>query len=369
MLCITYLKEFPLRATVRPYTTAGVALVGASLVAASPAPVSMPVSLDVQSRAVALASAWDDVLNAASANVTTMLNNWYLAPGVGMQQFIANQMGYWDLLANDRAGSINEVTEEVQKHLNAVISGWALQNETDATHSTVLNHTMDGTHQLMFGQIAGYIPADVDKDSIMPIIDYLGSPASAMLMGMIGPGISPWIALLNGITDGDNPLDILVNMGGAFFNGATLNLDALLPMINEAGFFPAGMNMDHLDFAFGGLLSPGAAAPIYQVLGPGGEVAAEVPAVGGSIFQSVGLEFSGVPVLGTLDLNSAGIGPIAAMQAWGQTVGALLGSGWDGKGPVVVTPPLAGAELPIVDDGGAADATDAFGWLGDLLGL
>jgi len=357
-----------LRASVRPYATAGVALVGASLVAVTPLSVPAPALLDVRSPAVALTSAWDDVLNAASANVTAMLNNWYLAPGVGMQQFWANQLGYADQLANDPAGSINAVNEEIQKHLNAVLSGWALQNETDATHSTVLNHTMDGTHALMFGQIAGYIPADVDASSIMPIIDYLGSPASAVLMGMIGPGISPWIALLNGITDGDNPLDILVNMGGAFFNGATLNLDALLPMINSSGYFPAGMNMDHLDFAFGGLLSPGANAMTYQTLGPGGVVADEVPAVGGSIFQSVGIEFSGVPVLGTLDLNSAGIGPIAAMQAWGQTVGALLGSGWDGKGNVVVTPPLAGAELPLVDDGGAS-ATDVFGWLGDLLGL
>jgi hypothetical protein len=291
-----------------------------------------------------------------------------------MQQFWANQMDYADQLANDPAGSSNAVNEQIQLHLNAVISGWALQNETDATHSTVLNHTMDGTHQLMFGQVAGYIPPDVDASTIMPIIDYLGSPASAVLMGMIGPGISPWIALLNGITDGDNPFDILVNMGGAFFNGATLNLDALLPMINESGYFPAGMSMDHLDFAFGGLLSPGINGMTYQVLGPGGEVAASVPAVGGSLFQSVGIEFSGVPALGTLDLNSAGIGPIAAWQAWGQTVGALLGSGWDGKGNVVVTPPLAGAELPLVptdvlDDGGSGAATDAFGWLGDLLGL
>ncbi|MFL0182179.1 outer membrane porin GjpA [Mycobacterium sp. SMC-15] len=357
------------RQVLRPYATAGVALVGAGLVAVTPLSASLPTLFDVQSRAVVLTSAWDEVLNAASANVTTMLNNWYLAPGVGMQQFMANQMGYWDQLANDPAGSINAINEQIQLHLNAVLSGFAMQDMTAETRATVLNHTMDGTHQLMFGQVAGYLPADVDPDQILPIIDYLGSPSSAMLMGMIGPGISPWIALLNGITDGDNPFDILINMGGAFFNGATLNLDALLPMINEAGFFPAGMNMDHLDFAFGGLLSTGAAAVSYQVLGPGGEVAAEVPAVGGSIFQSVGLEFSGVPVIGTLDLNSAGIGPLAAMQAWGQTVGALLGSGWDGKGPVVVTPPLAGAELPIIDDGGAAAATDAFGWLGDLLGF
>lgn len=81
--------------------------------------------------------------------------------------------------------------------------------------------------------------------------------------------------------------------------------------------------------------------------------------------------------MGTLDLDSAGIGPIGAWQAWGQTVGALLGSGWDGKGAVVVTPPLVGVDLPTLptdlldpDDGGlsalAADSTD---WWHDLLGL
>ncbi|OBH19182.1 hypothetical protein EHH44_16895 [Mycolicibacter terrae] len=364
-----------MHATVRPYATAGVALIGASLIAVTPLAAPLTALPDVQSPAVALTGAFQDVLNAASANVTTMLNNWYLAPGVGMQQFWANQMDYWDQLLNDPAGSANAVNEEIQKHLNAVISGFGLQDTTDETHATVLNHTMDANHALMFGQVSNYIPADVDASQIMPIIEWLGSPQSAILMGMIGPGISPWIALLNSITDHDSLGDTWANVTGAFFNGATLNLDALLPTINGLGVFPAGMSMDHLDIAFGGLFSTGAAqVGPYEVLGPGGEVAASVPAVGGSIFQSVGIEFSGVPVLGSLDLNSAAIGPIAAWQAWGQTVGALLGSGWDGKGPVVVTPPLAGAELPLLptdtlDDGGAGAATDAFGWLGDLLGL
>lgn len=365
-----------MHATVRPYATAGVALVGASLVAVTPVAGPLPALLDVQAPAVHLASAWDDVLNATSANATALLNNWFLAPAVGMQQFVANQMDYWDRLLNDPAGSTNEVMEQIQLHLNAVMSGYALQNTTDETYATVLNHTLDSTHALMFGQIGGYIPPDVDQATIMPIIDFLASPASAVLMGAIGPAISPWIALMNSITDGDSFGDTLTNMSGAFLNGATLNLNALLPMINESGYFPAGMTMDHLDFAFGGLLSPGAVqVGPYQVLGPDGEVVASVPAVGGSLFQSVGIEFSGVPVLGNLDLNSAGIGPIGAWMAWGQTVGALLGSGWDGKGPIVVTPPLAGTDLPllptdVLDDGGlGAAATDSFGWLGDLFGL
>ncbi|MGV0748569.1 outer membrane porin GjpA [Mycolicibacter minnesotensis] len=359
----------------RPYAAAGVAIAGAGLIAATPTG-PWPDLPDIQSRAVTLTGAWDDVVNATSANLTSMLNNWYLAPGVGAQQFWANQLDYWGQLLNDPAGSTNDVNEQIQLHLNAVISGWAMQDTTAETQATVLNHTMDANHALMFGQVAGYLPADVDPNQIMPIIDYLGSPASAVLMGMLGPAISPWIALLNSVTDHDSLSDTLINMGGAFFNGATLNLDALLPTINDAGFFPTGMTMNHLDFAFGGLLSPGGVqVGPYEVLGPGGEVAASVPAVGGSLFQSVGLQFSGVPVLGSLDLESHAIGPIGAWMAWGQIVGALLGSGWDGTGPIVVTPPLAGADLPLlptdgVDDGGAgALATDTFGWLGDLFGL
>lgn len=354
-----------MHATLRPYATAGVALVGASLVAVTPLAAPSPAVPDVQTRAVALTSAWDDVINAASANLTTLMNNWYLAPGVGMQQFWANQMDYADQLANDPAGTSAAIAEQIQAHLEAVPSSF--------TNDAMQYHTMDEIHSFMFHQIPGYLPADIDAEQIQPIIDWLASPQSAIVMGMIGPGISPWIALINSINDGDSFGDTLTNMGGAFFNGATLNLDALLPTINDAGVFPPGMTMEHLDFAFGGLLSPGAAwVGPYQVLGEGGEVVASVPAVGGSLFQSVGLELSGVPVLGELDLNSAGIGPIAAWQAWGQTVGAILGSGWDGQGEVVVTPPLAGAGLPLLptdelDDGGlGALATDAFGWLQDL---
>ncbi|QZA09004.1 outer membrane porin GjpA [Mycolicibacter heraklionensis] len=355
---------------IRPYATAGVAIVGAGLVAVTPAAAPLPERVDTASPVVQLTGAWEDVFNAASANLTTMMNNWYLAPSVGMQQFMANQMGYWDQLLNDPAGSTNAINEQIQLYLNAVITGFTMQDMTAETRATVLNHAMDDAHNLMFGQVAGYLPPDIDPNMVLPIIDWLGSPQSAVLMGMLGPGISPWIALMNSITDGDSFGDTLTNMGGAFFNGATLNLDALLPMINDAGFFPAGMTMEHLDFAFGGLLSTGAAqVGPYEVLGAGGQIAASVPAVGGSLFQSVGLEFSGVPILGTLELDSAAIGPIAAWQAWGQTVGALLGSGWDGKGAVVVTPPLAGTDLPLLatdalDDGGmSAAATD---WLQDL---
>ena len=87
-------------------------------------------------------------------------------------------------------------------------------------------------------------------------------------------------------------------MTGAFFNGADLNLDSLLPTINSliGSEFPPGMTMAELDIAFGGLLSTGSVQVANYVSGD-----TDVPAVGGSIFNSVGLEFTGVPADGHPD--------------------------------------------------------------------
>lgn len=131
----------------------------------------------------------------------------------------------------------------------------------------------------------------------------------------------PGVALLNSITDGDNFSDTLANMFGTSLNGATLNLDSMLPMINEAAgdFLPEGASIGHLDIAFGGWLTAGhVAIDPYQVIGENGEVAAETPAVGGSILNSVGLTLNGVPVLGALEIDSNAVGPWGRRWAWGR---------------------------------------------------
>ncbi|UVO12343.1 outer membrane porin GjpA [Mycobacterium sp. SVM_VP21] len=320
-----------------------------------------------------LLAPWIDQLNTASADATTLLNNFFLAPGVGLQQFLANQSNFWQQVLDDPS-NITAVTNQVQENLVALLTGYGLQNASSATTTTVLQHTLQGGivggHAVLFGQIPGYLPAD-QVATLTPIIDFLGSPASGIIMGALGPAISPWIALLNSVTDGDDFNTTLANMVGAYFNGATLNLDSLLPAINGAGVFPTGMTMDHLDFAFGGLLSPGGVT-----VGPYGVDGTDVavPAVGGSIFNSVGLHFSGVPVIGNLDAPSQAIGPIGAWEALGQTIGALLGSGWTGYGAVDVSPPALGIELPTIpsdffDDGGVSGslAADSVSWLQDLM--
>lgn len=385
------------RRILRPYATAGVAIVGTGLIAVAPAPAPLPDLQVVRDVALTagglpdLAAPWEEVFNTASQNTTTLLNNFFLAPGVGVQQFLVNQGDFWQQFLDDPTSStLADINAQIQDNLNAVLTGYTLQGANGdisfsgatGTLGTTVVHTLDaaaggdlGGHMFLFSQLPSFLPADIDSSTVVPIVNFLASPLSGIIMGALGPSISPWIALMNSMNDGDGLNEIIANMVGAYFNGATLDLSALTPVINHAGFFPPGLSLGHLEVAFGGLLSPGSVA-----VGPYGVEGTDVaiPAVGGSIFNSLGLQMNGVPVLGQIDLAGVPIGPIGAWEAWGQTVGALLGSGWDGKGPVDVTPPGIGLDLPTVpadflDDGGAGDAvagadglTD---WFGDLLGL
>jgi len=198
-----------------------------------------------------------------------------------------------------------------------------------------------------------------------------------MLIGSLSPGISPLVALSNSITEisdalsAETPdfeaafngmLNIPANMVDGFLNGSDLDLDALLPAINDAGLLPEGMELTSLDFAFGGLLSPGVASGA----GDQGDYVFDdgtvVDPVGGSIFNNLGLTLDGVPILGELNLDSVPIGPIAAMEQWSQVMGVLLGDNWDGKDAEQV-PPLFGMDPMVLDDAGSGAAS----LFGDLL--
>lgn len=375
-----------MHAILRPYATAGVVIAGTGLIAATPVMAPTPAARTVIDVALtaggglpSLAEPWIDVYNTAAANATTLLNNYFLAPGVAWQQLYANVMGYAQQILDDPSSStLADINTQIQEHWVAVRDAYALPLDVSKdTYNTVLHHSIDGTvtsgHNLLIAQVPGYLPAGTDVDMVNSVLNWMISPMSAILMGSVGPGISPWIAMMNSIADGDSFNEIMASGWNGFLNGAVLHLDWLLPMINDAGFLPDGMSLDRLDFTFGGLLSTGSVqVGPYQVLGADGEIAASVPAVGGSLFNALGLEMVGVPFLTKIDVEGQGIGPIAAMESWGQIVGALLGSGWDGKGAVTVTPPWVGVELPIIpdnflDDGGAADATNIFSGLDGLL--
>jgi hypothetical protein len=284
----------------------------------------------------------------------------------------------------DDPSNIPTVMQQIQSNLDAVMTGYTLQDASAETIATVNFHTLSGSdlndfalgHDLLYQLLPQFLPADM-AESVTPIVNYLASPASAILMGSIGPWLSPWVALMNSIQEGDSFGQIMASPLDGFLNGAKLDLGFLLPLLANSGLLPEGTNITHLDFALGGLLSTGSVAVgPYQVTDQGGDVV-DVHAVGGSIFNSLGISLEtgilpGVP----LAIESYGVGPIAAMQAWGQTVGALLGSGWEGKGPIEVSPPWPGIGFPIVpddffDDGGAgmAASTDFFGDLAGLIGF
>ncbi len=376
-----------MHAILRPYATAGVVIAGTGLIAATPVVAPAPMAHTVIDVALTaggglpeLADPWQAVFNEASANATTLLNNFLLAPGVAWQQLYANTMGYIQQYLDDpSASTLADINTQIQEHWVAVRDGWALPLDVaQATYNTVNHHTIDGTittgHLLLIAQVPGYLPAGTDVDGVNAALNWMISPMSGVIMGSIGPGISPWIAMMNSITEGDSFNEILASGWNGFLNGAVLHLDSLLPMINDAGFLPAGMALDRLDFTFGGLLSTGhVQIANYQVLGGNNEVLETVPTVGGSLFNALGLEMVGVPFLNTINVVGQGIGPIAAWEAWGQTVSALLGSGWDGKNTVTVQPPWFGVELPTIpdsylDDGGSpADATDVFSGLQDVI--
>jgi hypothetical protein len=329
----------------RPYTTAGVALVGAGLIAITPLAPQQPAMYAAQAIKLVsgedalpdVASPWTDVFDTASQNATTLWDNFALAPGVALQQAAVNQSDLWQQFVNDPTSStLSSVMQEFQTNLDNVLTGLGLQGSTignfdetfgwpqDSIASLVLQHTMIGNHALMFGEIFGYLPGS-EQSLLEPIINWLGSPESAVLMGSVGPLISPLVELYNCISAGDDLNTTLADVTGAFFNGADLNLDSLLPTINSliGSEFPPGMTMAELDIAFGGLLSTGSAQVADYTSG-----GTEIPAVGGSLFNSVGLEFTGVPQLGSLTLTSEPIGPIAAWETLSQTVSGLLGSGW-----------------------------------------
>jgi len=331
--------------TLRPFATAGVAIVGASLIAITPVAAPLP---DIGTfRDVALTAGedtlpdllapWTDVFNTASENASVLAGNFFLAPGVAAQQELVNLSDQLQQFFNDPTSStLASVVQEMQTNLDDALTAMGLQGtdiggfnkifgwEKGSIAQAVLQHTMGGTHGLMFGEVPGYLPAS-DAGLIEPIVNFLGSPDSAILMGAIGPFISPFVELLNCISAGDDFNTTMADVTGAFLNGADLNLDSLLPTINSliGSEFPPGMTMSELDIAFGGLLSTGS-VQISDYTSNG----VEVPAVGGSIFNSVGLEFTGVPFLKTLTLTSEPIGPIAAWEQLSQTISAVLGSGW-----------------------------------------
>jgi hypothetical protein len=345
---------------VRPWITAGVALAGAGAIAVSSV-APLPDLPDIQSRAVRLTAGFDpftpfvDVFNTASANATTVSDFYFEAPGAALQQAIVNQVGS---IGQDPATVIQDVQVNL---LTALLAATFIDPDQDPEDLDFINmlaqQTLDPLHQEVQTALTAGIPGifPVPDQPIPMIVDFLSSPLSGVLIGSVGPVVSLAVAFGNSVQAaidafGTDPtaamqdlINIPANVTNAFFNGATLDLSALIPLIEQANIVPLpdGVSLDSLSLAFGGLFSPGSVAD----------------GVGGSIFNAVGLDLSGVPLLGNLDVPGQGVGPIAAMANLSQIVAEAIG--WDGTGN-----PLADLTFPTIDLSDMAADGDLFG---DLL--
>jgi hypothetical protein len=337
------------------WITAGVAVAGLIAVAPGVTPVVPHVQHELQAAAVRLTAGWDPLtglqtaFDTASKNASTLENNFLLAPGVGLQQAIVNQVGFLNEVMNDPS-SLGTVLQQIATNAQTVATGLTGVGASAATNTAAQAHSVDALHGALLSLLPTMLPAGVDPATVTDVLNVLASPASGLLMGMVGPVISPGVALLNSTlavgaalqakdptTALSDLLNVPANVVGSFFNGADLNLDALVPLIAQAGILPAGTTINALDVAFGGLFSVGSVSQgTYTQNG----TITPITTPGGSILNSIGLNIS--TVLGTtpitLGIPSQAVGPIGALESISQTVGVLLGDHWDGKKAVQTAP-------------------------------
>lgn len=377
----------------RPYATAGVAIVGASLIAVTPGvtpsthlALARDLALTADFSFSDLTDPYVAAYNTAQDNIARMMASYNAAPDIGFTQAMNNLTGYIQSMTDDPS-TIPAMMNAIQTDLKNAWSAITLMSADQDTINDVIRHTMDsvylagnlsGGHEVIFNQVPGFLPED-QAATLTPIINFLGSPMSALMLASVSPWIAPWVALGNSwddiseaLRDGDTStaLQGLINIPASMFdaslNGATLNLDSLLPSINDAGLLPGSMEMTHLDFAFGGWFSTGGhvtADPMHILDADGNEIG-QAPASGGSIFNSIGFDISGIPVVGNIHAPSDAIGPFGAWLGLSQVIGSQLGWGsWSGKDPIFSIPAPEGY---IIDDGGAGSAVaDSFSF-GDL---
>ncbi|MEO6794848.1 MAG: outer membrane porin GjpA, partial [Mycobacterium sp.] len=256
------------------------------------------------------------------------------------QQEIANQVGYLQDLANGST-TFSDVIKDIQHNGTNAFNAATFLGGDQLDLNVFSNFTMDLNHGLVYLALTGQavdLGFPAPDEPIPSIVNFLSSPLSGVLIGALGPSISPWIALNNSITDisaalnGSTPdwttalqdfANIPANMTGAFLNGSTLDLSSLIPLINEANLIPLpeGTSLDSLSIALGGLLSPGEGTTT---------IAGGLDGIGGSIFNSLGLDLSGVPLFGELNVAALGIGPLGAIENLSQIIANSLG--WDGTG-------------------------------------
>ncbi|QZH66369.1 outer membrane porin GjpA [Mycolicibacterium farcinogenes] len=336
--------------------TAGVAMAAAGAVAFTPLTMpppdvqiaaNQPVTASVELTAAAdFLTRWAEVFNDTAANATKVSEFYSKAPAAALQQAIVNQIDDLRAIINDPA-SIGDVISANAALLQDVIQATTFSGDPFGYPPVLspafeaLEQTLDPQHMLMLLAINGWpIPMELPEipAAVASLLNFAASPLSGALIGVVGPMLSPGVAALNSVLAGDL-LNLPANVVDGFFNGATLNLDAALPLIS--GSLPPGMDIKSLSIELGGLFSTGSVG--------------NDAAPGGSIFNAVTLVLD----RGNSDLTFAGhrLGPIAALANLSQIIAKT--TGWDGTGNPLdeLSEPASGTTTAVAakaEDGPAA---------------
>lgn len=310
--------------TLRPFTTAGVALVGATAIAITPVALTAPPDVKANSPAVQLTAAidpitpWLETFNNSEVNFANLANSWLEAPFPSLQQVIANQVGYLAQLP-DFPGIVRQIVDNVGAAIKAPL---AIDTSTLENTNPLLNHRSLYT---ILKELGDGSPIPVQ---LQPLVDFSTTYTSGMLLGLVGPVISPILALaasVNAIVanlTSDTPdlqaaVNSLINtpakMVDAFLNGGQ-HLD-LTPVLNALGLDldpGPGTDVQKVGITFGGLLSPG-----------------------GSIFNALSFD---ILIASSLNVNIPGnpTGFIGSLIGLTKTIAKALG--WDGTGNPLAPP-------------------------------
>ncbi len=321
-----------MHAGVRTPVTIATAVLGAGMIAAIPMAAHPPIVQAPSIRLVDSSGAWLDAFDTASTNATQMFDS-LSDSGSALYQSIG------------QLGDLSSIGASLENAFNAAT--FADVDVATPSGTDLAAQTLDFNHLWALQYISGmdmgdYMGAPVQIPEIQPaadILTLLSSPLSGVMIGMVGPIVSPAVALINsleaittdlgtsdltGATQG--LLDLPANVFDAFFNGATLNLDSLAPALTELLQVPAGNEVTGIEFAFGGLFTPGVT---------------EAGNVGGSLFNSLGLDLimqgMGMPY----DAPGEAIGPIGALADLTQMIADALGASGAAAGASLADAALA----------------------------
>lgn len=265
--------------SVRSHLTAGIAVVGAGALALSPVtplPQNLATVPTISALAVSLTASqgatvdpitlWIDTLQAASDNLTGLIEDYVANPFPIVQQVIANLITFVGELPN--FGTIlNQVVTSTLAGLQAPF----VANPANISEDPVTSiGPFPVSQSSIWALLPTLLPADVYA-SLKPILDFTTTPVSGVLTGLIGPIVGPVLALsssvgaiISALSAGNFTAAIneLINVPAyvtnAFLNGGE-NLD-LTPVLGLLGI-TLPPSVQALGLNMGGLLTGSGVQP------------------------------------------------------------------------------------------------------------